>query len=235
MTSRKRTSSEVRGADPAAPFVYHPAPGWKPPREDPAAAIAILTASGAAVLSAQPAPNAPSAEEQSRAREKQAWERGFQEGAAKARAESDVESTKQRDAVAEALRGFAQQRGEYFRRVEAEVVGLALAIARKVLRREAQIDPLLLSGMVRVALEKTAASQNVRLRVHPSQIDAWREHLAALGDLGIEPELSGDATLEPNQCQIETEMGVTELNLETHLKEIEQGLFDLLAQRPTPK
>lgn len=235
MTSRKRTSSEVRGADPAAPFVYHPAPGWKPPREDPAAAIAILTASGAAVLSVQSAPNAPSAEDQIRAREKQAWERGFHEGAAKARADSDVESEKQRDAVAEALRGFAQQREEYFSRVEAEVVSLALAIARKVLRREAQIDPLLLSGMVRVALEKTAASQNVRLRVHPSQIDVWREHLAALGHLGIAPELSGDAALEPNQCQIETEMGVTELNLETHLKEIEQGLFDLLAQRPTLK
>ncbi|MGH9685702.1 MAG: FliH/SctL family protein [Candidatus Acidiferrales bacterium] len=235
MTSRKRTSSETRGADPAAPFVYHPAPGWKPPREDPAAAIAILTASGAAVLPVQAAPNACIAEDQMRAREKQAWERGFQEAVAKTRAEADVESEKLRDAVAEALRRFAQQREEYFRRVEAEVVSLALAIARKVLRREAQIDPLLLSGMVRVALEKTAASQNVRLRVHPSQIDAWREYLATLGELGAVPELSGDGALEPNQCQIETEMGVTELNLESHLKEIEQGLFDLLAQRPTAK
>ena len=49
------------------------------------------------------------------------------------------------------------------------------------------------------------------------------------------PELSGDATLEPNRCQLETELGVTDLSLETQLKEIEQGLFDLLAQRPTPE
>lgn len=194
-----------------------------------------MTASGAAVLSAQPVPNPLAAEEQMRAREKQAWERGLHEGMAKTSADAEVEIKKQRNAIAEALRGFAQQRDEYFRRVEAEVVSLALAIARKVLRREAQIDPLLLSGMVRVALEKTAASQNVRMRVHPSQIDAWREYLAEFGDLGVMPELSGDALLDPDQCQIETEMGVTELNLETHLKEIEKGLFDLLAQRPEPK
>ena len=46
---------------------------------------------------------------------------------------------------------------------------------------------------------------------------------------------SGDAALEPNQCELETELGVTDLNLETQLKEIEQGLFDLLAQRPAPR
>jgi flagellar biosynthesis/type III secretory pathway protein FliH len=49
------------------------------------------------------------------------------------------------------------------------------------------------------------------------------------------PELSGDASLDSNRCQLETELGVTDLSLETQLKEIEQGLFDLLAQRPPPQ
>jgi flagellar biosynthesis/type III secretory pathway protein FliH len=34
---------------------------------------------------------------------------------------------------------------------------------------------------------------------------------------------------------LETELGITDLSLETQLKEIEQGLFDLLAQRPGAK
>ncbi len=34
------------------------------------------------------------------------------------------------------------------------------------------------------------------------------------------------------RCMLETEFGSTEIGLETHLKEIEQGFFDLLAQRP---
>ena len=33
-------------------------------------------------------------------------------------------------------------------------------------------------------------------------------------------------------CILETELGSTELGLESQLKEIETGLFDLLAQRP---
>ena len=45
---------------------------------------------------------------------------------------------------------------------------LALAIARKILHREAQVDPLLLAGMVRVALEKIESHTKVSVRVHPA-------------------------------------------------------------------
>ena len=51
---------------------------------------------------------------------------------------------------------FARERTKYFADVEAEVVKLALAIAARVLHREAELDPLLLTGVVRVALEKVA-------------------------------------------------------------------------------
>jgi flagellar assembly protein FliH len=227
MTSRKRTSSDQR-SEAAAPFVYRPAPGWTPSSEDAGTTVAVLTGNDGLVLG--PA-GGLGAEEQLHAGEKQAWERGFQEGLAKARAENESERQKLRDALAETLRHFAEERDGYFRRVEAEVVNLALAIARKVLRREAQLDPLLLAGMVRVALEKMAGSSNVRLRVHPSQIQAWRQFFEQQSGLPA-PELSGDAALQENQCSIETELGVTELNLETQLKEIERGLLDLLAQRP---
>jgi flagellar assembly protein FliH len=46
------------------------------------------------------------------------------------------------------------------------------------------------------------------------------------------PELLGDPTLGPGNCVLETELGSTDLTLESQLKEIEQGFFDLLAQRP---
>jgi len=228
MSSKKRTSSNPE-TEAAAPFVYRPAPGWTPSSEEAAStAIAVLTEPNGAAL-AEVAGN--SGEEQDRRSEKQAWERGFQEGLAKAGTENEADRQKHREAMAETLRKFAQERDGYFRRVEAEVVSLALAIARKVLRREAQIDPLLLSGMVRVALEKMAGSSNARLRVHPSQIGAWRELFAQQTGLPV-PELLGDPTLEANQCYIETDLGATELSLDTQLKEIERGLLDLLAQRP---
>jgi flagellar assembly protein FliH len=157
------------------------------------------------------------------------------EGLARREAEFAAANLLVRDGVADALRDFAHAREIYFHAVEGEVVALALAVVRKILRREAQVDPMLLSGLVRVALEKMAASQTVRMRAHPSQISAWQEYFAQHADLLMVPELSGDASLDSNRCQLETELGVTDLSLETQLKEIEQGLFDLLAQRPPPQ
>ena len=93
-----------------------------------------------------------------------AREQGFRQGEAQARTAAEQALNEQRQAVASALKEFEQQRADYFRRVESEVVRLALAIARKVLHREAQMDPLLLAGVVRVALDQMQAGSRVVLR-----------------------------------------------------------------------
>lgn len=167
--------------------------------------------------------------------EKSAREEGFKEGLDRGKAEQEAAAKKQKEAIVEAIREFSTERNAYFHQVEGEVVALALAIVRKILRRESQLDPLLLSGLVRVALEKMASGMNIRLRVNPSQIPAWQTFLGEAKDLSSVPELLGDGSLDQNQCHLETEHGSTDLNLETQLKEIEQGLFDLLAQRPAPR
>lgn len=185
------------------------------------------------------APGPPLAsEEQIQAREgrarKEGWEEGRKDGEAQAREEYEKRLSAERGTLALAVREFARERETYFSRVEGEVVGLALAIARKILHREAQVDPLLLAGVVRVGLEKTAVGTRVRLRVPPDQTQVWQEFFAQQPDLPSVPELMGDAALGPGHCLLETELGSTDLTLEAQLKEIEQGFFDLLAQRPAP-
>jgi flagellar assembly protein FliH len=138
----------------------------------------------------------------------------------------------EKQSLALAVREFARERETYFHRVEAEVVALAVAIARKILHREAQVDPLLLAGVVRVGLDNVVSGTRVRLRVHPDQVQAWQGFFSQQHDLQSLPELMGDATLGPGHCILETELGSTDLTLESQLKEIEQGFFDLLAQRP---
>jgi flagellar assembly protein FliH len=147
-------------------------------------------------------------------------------------AEFEKKLVNEKQVLVQAIRSFASERETYFQRVEAEVVGLALAIARKILHREAQIDPLLLAGVVRVGLDNVTAGTHVRLRVHPDQIQAWRQFFSQQPDVQSPPELLGDATLQAGRCMLESELGSTDLTLETQLKEIEQGFFDLLAQRP---
>ena len=112
---------------------------------------------------------------------------------------------------------------------------LALSIARRVLHREAQVDPLLLMGIVRVALERIEGATGVTLLVHPQQAGEWRRYVAASMDPGDAPEIAEDPALALQQCVLRTSMGTAELGIEAQLKEIEQGLTDLLAARPREK
>ena len=114
-------------------------------------------------------------------------ERGHQEGrqaerAGPGRRSSAAEEHRKRQA-AELLESFAQERDRYLHAVEHEVVKLALAVAARILRREAQMDPLLLTGAVRVALGQLSGTTQVRLRVPPDELDLWTEAIALLPNL----------------------------------------------------
>ena len=166
-------------------------------------------------------------------KEQQAWSKGRDAGQAEAHAAFEQQIAKLREEISKALHDFAAERDTYFQRVEEQVVRLTLAIARKILHREAQVDPLLLAGILRVALEKIASNTNTRLRAHPSDIKVWRDHFAQAHENLPPPELIGDPEIQSGRCILETELGTTEIGLETQLKEIEQGFLDLLAQRPS--
>ena len=74
---------------------------------------------------------------------------GIQEGRRAARCELEAETNahlvRERERLNGVIREFASAREQYFTGVEQEVVRLALGIAERVLHREAQIDPLLLT------------------------------------------------------------------------------------------
>ena len=67
--------------------------------------------------------------------------------------------------IAAAIAGFTEQSNDYYARIEAEVVQLALAIAAKILHRESQVDPMLVATLVRMAIEKMREGSTVIVRV----------------------------------------------------------------------
>ncbi|MGH9518818.1 MAG: FliH/SctL family protein [Terriglobales bacterium] len=137
----------------------------------------------------------------------------------------------ERGQVAAALAAFARQRQDYFRQLEREVVQLALGVAKKVLHREAQIDPLLLAATVRVALDQLAGGAKLELVVPPSKLRQWQELMQRDLEIKAQPVLRADAALEPSGCKLVTETGATDLGLESQLREVEQGFLDLLDRR----
>jgi flagellar assembly protein FliH len=160
------------------------------------------------------------------------YDKGLGDGETRARAEFEKALAETRSQVSAALRQFTRERETYFARVETEVVQLALSIARKILHRESQIDPLLLTGVVHVALEKLDGSTRVRLRANPEEARFWNVYFSNAKDIYPTAEVVGDPSLAPGNCVLETDLGETRISLETQLKEIEQGFLDLLEHRP---
>ncbi len=173
-------------------------------------------------------------EEQSRLQKAQAFEQGRQSAQQQLRSEFEAALARNSGAISRALNEFAVERQNYYRRVESEVVELALAIARKILHREVQIDPQALAGIVRVTLEKLDDGTKVTLHVHPQEAADWRHYFACLAEDRPAPEIQEDAALVRGECRIDTSLGSTEVGLASQLKEIETGLLDLLAERPGP-
>ena len=96
--------------------------------------------------------------------------------------ELERRTAEDRAIVLRACEEFDRERTRYFAAVEGQVVKLALAIAGRVLHREAKMDPLLLSAAVRVALEKVKDESETRLRVPMAEAEAWNEAFGLHGD-----------------------------------------------------
>jgi flagellar assembly protein FliH len=136
----------------------------------------------------------------------------------------------ERTAVLKVCETFVRERARYFAGVEAEVVKLALAIAARVLHREAKIDPLLLTGVVRIALGKVAEDSATVLRVPVAAVEMWREAFVASPESSL--QILGDVRLAAGECVLDTKVGRVELGVSAQLEEIERGFFDLMQQRP---
>jgi flagellar assembly protein FliH len=121
---------------------------------------------------------------------------------------------------------FERERGRYVQSLEFEVATLALSIASRILRREMQIDPLLLTGAVRMALGQITDKLSVRMRVPAEHANLWSETMEHLPNLRVKPAIVADKQLQPGECFLETEMGSADVGVRTQFSAIARDLFD---------
>jgi flagellar assembly protein FliH len=133
--------------------------------------------------------------------------------------------------ISAAIVAFEDTRKDYFSRVEAEVVQLSIAIASKILHRAAQVDPMLVAALVQIALGQLREGAAASIRIRPEEAQRWRDHFASLSMKHV-VTIVEDSTLEPSDCFLETELGSVNFSVDGQLKEVQQGFFDVLAQKP---
>lgn len=158
-----------------------------------------------------------------------AFNEGKRSGEEHTRRMLEIEICSERSALSEAVKEFERERERYARRAEPEVVRLALAIAKKILQREADADPIVLAGVVRSAMQRLDSSAKVQLRVSPTYSQKWKDCFRKECEAGL--EITADAKLTEYECRLESEVGTTELSLGGALKEIDERFMELLTQR----
>lgn len=108
---------------------------------------------------------------------------------------------------------------------------LAIAIAGKLLRRQLELHPEDAAGMVSAALQLSAGSRRVEVRMHPLDLEllAGDQALSTNSGLSTLPDdlLVADETLERGDCLVQTTDGRIDARLETMLDRITTELLDV--------
>lgn len=160
---------------------------------------------------------------------REAYQQGLEEGRRQAAAQWDAAIQR----LARSLEELAGYKPRLRLEAEREVVGLALAIARRILRRELHVDPEAILGLVKAAMEKASQREITEIRVHPAHASLLRAHLERIGApeaLEVRP----DPSLEPGAVLLETARGQIDASIETQLEEIGRGLADAMHREALP-
>ncbi len=108
---------------------------------------------------------------------------------------------------------------------------LAIAIAGKLLRRQLELCPEDAAGMISAALQLSAGSRRVEVRLHPLDLELLTgdQVLATSSGLSTLPDdlLVADEALERGDCLVQTTDGLIDARLETLLDRITTELLDV--------
>jgi flagellar assembly protein FliH len=131
----------------------------------------------------------------------------------------------ERQRMLEVCERFSRDRQRYFAAAEEQVVRLALAIAARILHREAQADPALLAATVRAALSRLQEGSAAVLRVPKEELTLWEQVFPN----GSKPvvQVSADERMTVGDCALETVVGRVEMGIVVQLEEITRGFSEL--------
>jgi len=147
----------------------------------------------------------------------EAYKEAFEQGLAEGREAGRAQVRTQVEQLAGMFYDLAKPFEELDAEVERELLTLAMALARQIVRRELKADPTQIIGIIREAIaELPVAARDVRVHLHPEDAAVVRENLAP-----TESErawgIVEDPVMARGGCQITTATSRIDARLETRL------------------
>ncbi len=158
--------------------------------------------------------------------EREAYQKGFQQGEITAReeAEKKIESFMKR--YADSIEEISRVKSYLYSRTEKEVVRLAIEIAKKIVGREIKANRSIIQTLVRVALSRVTEKASVTVRLNPVDYKFMREQNDALANAeGRDVILQSDNSIEQGGCLVETSCGDIDARIGEEFSEVEEAFF----------
>ena len=183
-----------------------------------------------AAPSQQSAPESDQGLDRERERaEREAYQRGFNEGKGVGREQAAAELQPVLDRLAQTLAELSSLRSRIRKDAEGDLLKLSISIARRVLHRGLTLDPESIEGLIRIALEKLQSRDLCRVRVHPDQEPAIRASMERFSN-SHKVELVPDPSMQCGDVLFETAHGTIDASIEAQLREIDRGFADRLGR-----
>ncbi len=164
----------------------------------------------------------------------EAYEKGFLAGKKEASQALQQEFDRKLEEITESfptlVREFASEVARYNQDFDKAIVTLALAIARRVVAREIELDESAVLARAREAVRKIIGVEKIKIHINPSDEEYMREHrneLSTYADSVKEIVIEADGKVERGGCVIESELGNIDARVSTQFELIEEALLGL--------
>jgi flagellar assembly protein FliH len=161
----------------------------------------------------------------------EAYKEAFEQGLAEGREAGRAEVSAQVEKLAAMFYDLAKPFEELDAEVERELLTLAMALARQIVRRELKADPSQIIGIIREAIGALpVAARDVRVHLHPEDAAVVRQNLAPT-ESERAWQIIEDPVMARGGCQITTATSRVDARLETRLGAI---LSELMGTERSP-
>ncbi len=157
--------------------------------------------------------------------QQEAWDEAYQEGLAAGRQAGQAEIAAQVANLRQACGALARPLDELDETVVQQLVELAITIAKQLFRREIQVSPDHVVGVVRDAIQQLpVACRNVEVRLHPDDARLVADALSpASGEQAW--RIVEDALIERGGCTVNTENSYIDLQSDTRFQAIVSAII----------
>ncbi len=153
-----------------------------------------------------------------------AYQKGFADGVPAGRLQILGDIQGELKVLRSIIEGIEKARAEIYEKIEADVVEMALAIAKKIIYETAERERGVVVAAAKESIRKASDREMIRIKINPVDHESLKQKKSELLHCfdGIRSILfEEDDSIQPGGCLIETNQGDIDARLESQIRVIE--------------